>query len=134
MLRKYGFLLAGMIILGTMVTSTPEPEVQQIRTSEFKNLRVLDKNITKDALKARMNSFTDYLGVKCTYCHILDEYEKDEKKHKLIAREMIKLVEYMKKNTIKFFPKEFNKEEISCWTCHKGSAEIKPYDPDKDWP
>ena len=102
--------------------------------SGFKNLQVLDKNISKDDLKATMNSFSDYLDVKCSFCHILDEYHKDDKEHKRITRNMIQLTQMIRKNGAQYFSKEYKTDEITCYTCHNGSAEIKPYNPDDDWP
>ncbi|MBT3180717.1 MAG: c-type cytochrome [Candidatus Marinimicrobia bacterium] len=104
--------------------------------SGFKNLQVLDKNISKDDLKATMNSFADYLDVKCSFCHIIDEYEKDEMKHKRVAREMIKLTQMIRNDGKKYFSKDHKDEDFTCYTCHNGNAEIKPYNPDDDddWP
>jgi len=102
----------------------------------FRNLQVLDKNITKDELKATMNGFADQLDVKCTYCHIPDEYWKDDKEHKRAAREMIKLVRYLRENRDLYFPKDAEDELISCWTCHRGDGgEIEKFVPpaDDDW-
>ena len=101
----------------------------------FRNLQVLDKNITKDELKATMNGFAEQLDVKCTYCHIPDEYWKDDKEHKLAAREMIKLVRYLRENRDLYFPEEAKDELLTCWTCHRGSGEIEPFVPpaDEDW-
>ncbi len=103
--------------------------------SEFKNLQVLNKNISKDDLKATMNNFADYLDVKCSFCHILDEYHKDDKEHKQVARKMIQLTRMVRKDGKKYFSKDYKTEEFTCFTCHNGSAEIKPYNPDdEDWP
>jgi|TARA_Y100000310_G_scaffold253669_1_gene260598 hypothetical protein len=123
-----------VITSGLLLFSIWELGAQDNVSGQFRNLQVLDKDISKDKLKATMNSFTDHLDVKCTFCHILDEYYKDEKKNKLIGRKMIKLVRHLKEKTELFFPEEFKADEITCWTCHQGQAEIKPFAPDEDWP
>lgn len=95
----------------------------------FKNLQVLDKNISGKDLKATMEGFTEQLGVKCTFCHILDEYEKDEMGHKRDARKMIQLVQYMRANLAKYFKNDVKPPQISCWTCHRGKSEIDTFVP-----
>ncbi len=124
--NKYLFKLSIFFIaIGTVLLSQPE----------FKNLQVLNKNISKDDLKATMNNFADYLDVKCSFCHILDEYHKDDKEHKQVARKMIQLTRMVRKDGKKYFSKDYKTEEFTCFTCHNGSAEIKPYNPDdEDWP
>jgi hypothetical protein len=91
----------------------------------FKNLKVFDKDIAPKELKAAMDGFTDQLGVKCTFCHVLDAYDKDERPHKNDARQMIQLVNFMKANMPKYFAKEVKPEKIECWLCHRGEAEIE---------
>ena len=56
------------------------------------------------------------LGVKCIYCHNLKDYASDEKEKKVAAREMMRMVMHINKNTMK--PMELH--EVSCWVCHRG--------------
>lgn len=91
-----------------------------------KNLQVLPKDISPRELKATMESFADQLGVKCTFCHVLDEYDRDDKQHKKDARRMIKLVLDMRANAERYFVDELKPERINCWLCHRGKAEIEP--------
>ena len=101
----------------------------------FQNLQLLPADITKAELKGIMNGFTEQLGVKCTFCHTLDEYHLDDNKHKVIARDMIRLVENLRENVGTYFPKDTEPGKIACWTCHRGEAEIEPFEPDEgdDW-
>jgi hypothetical protein len=91
-----------------------------------KNLQVLPKDIAPRELKATMESFADQLGVKCTFCHVLDEYDRDDKPHKKDARRMIKLVQDMQANSARYFVDEIKPDRINCWLCHRGKAEIDP--------
>lgn len=95
----------------------------------FKNLQVLDKNISKDQLKKTMDGFTDQLGVKCTHCHILDQYEKDDREHKREARKMLQLVQFMRANKAKYFKEDVRDDQIACATCHRGKAEPEEFVP-----
>lgn len=97
--------------------------------TEFKNLQVFDKKITPDVLKKTMNGFTDQLGVKCTFCHNLDNYSSDEKKHKTDARKMIQLVQFMQANKLKYFKADVSIDLIACGTCHRGREEPEPFIP-----
>ena len=54
---------------------------------EFKNVQVLNFETEKE-LKKYMKSISKDLGVKCTFCHDLND-KSIETDHKTIAREMI---------------------------------------------
>jgi hypothetical protein len=101
----------------------------------FRNLQVLPPDIPKDDLKAIMEGFTEMLGVKCTHCHILDEYYKDDFEHKLHARKMIRLIDYLRDNSTTYFEDDFDPQEMTCWTCHRSEAEPPAFEPedDDDW-
>jgi Photosynthetic reaction centre cytochrome C subunit len=97
----------------------------------YKNLKVLSKDINSEQLERVMFGFERQLGVTCLYCHaptknVVPErvdFASDEKKEKLIAREMLKM-------TLKINRKYFNtkvdkklnevKPVIWCKTCHRG--------------
>ena len=90
---------------------------------EFKNVQVLKFETEKD-LKKYMKSISKDLGVKCTFCHDLND-KSIETNHKTIAREMIIMQNNLNNQ---FFSKQtdsLKKQEhvtqISCWTCHRGS-------------
>jgi hypothetical protein len=116
------------VIVGSALPAQDLPD-------KFQNLQVLPSDISKEDLKETMEGFTEALGVKCTFCHILEEYEKDDQEHKLVARKMIKLMQTMRKNQKEFFKDGTPETKISCWTCHRGESEIPEYteDDDDDW-
>jgi len=47
---------------------------------------------------------------------------------------MIQLTQMIRKNGAQYFSKEYKADQFTCYTCHNGSAEITPYNPDEDWP
>jgi hypothetical protein len=96
--------------------------------TEFKNLQVL-KGISGDELKNTMEGFTQALGVKCTFCHTKDQWEKDDSKNKLQARKMIQLVQFMKANKAKYFKADVSDDLLGCGTCHRGMKEPEPFVP-----
>jgi hypothetical protein len=93
-----------------------------------RNLKVLPKDISDEALDSIMDGFKVALGVKCNYCHKRDEATKDldfasdDKPEKEIARHMMRM-------TIDINKKYFNYNNVSdaemieavgCKTCHRG--------------
>ena len=94
---------------------------------EHKNLQVFPKSITHTALKKTMDGFTEQLGVKCTFCHVLEQYEKDDRPHKADARRMIKLVLDMKAKKASYFGARVKEAIITCGMCHRGKAEPEPF-------
>jgi len=97
--------------------------------SENKNLQVLDKSISKDDLKKMMEGFAAQLGVKCQFCHVEEQYEKDDKKQKLDARKMIKLVLEMKSRKPEFFKTTVKENAIQCSMCHRGKPQPEAFVP-----
>jgi len=65
-----------------------------------------------------MMSLTRWLGVDCTFCHTLNEFEKDDKEPKKIARQMFKMVHDINENFPGTEPGSF---KVTCWTCHRGN-------------
>ena len=96
-----------------------------IAYGQLDNLHVLKFESERD-LKKYMKTIGKDLGVKCTFCHDLNDKSIDTD-HKLIAREMMKMQMDLNK---RFFAqisdslfKHENTLQISCWTCHRGSKE-----------
>ena len=83
--------------------------------NELKNLKVLSYTKKSDVVKY-MKVISKELGVKCSFCHITNDYSNDKKDHKKVAREMIIMTMNANKtmNTLNF-------HEISCWVCHRGN-------------
>ena len=118
-----GVLLAVVIISVGAI----EPPYQK---NEFKNLKVLPKDISPKALqKIMVDEFQDGLGVSCNYCHAPEkgslhlDYASDEKPEKEIARSMMLM-------TMDINKKYFGVEQpsigdsiltISCNSCHHGT-------------
>ena len=98
-----------------------------------KNLQVLDFESVRD-LKKYMKTIQKNLGVKCTFCHDINDKSIDTE-HKIIAREMMKMQIDLNKS---FFAqigdsllKHENTLQISCWTCHRGSKKPQLVRPKK---
>jgi hypothetical protein len=104
--------------------------------SEFRNLRVLPKNISSQNLsKIMIDDFEDGLGVSCTFCHAQGkdslrlDYASDAKPEKQIARRMMTMTMGINK---KYFGLKHpllgdSVLAINCITCHNGQP--RPGDP-----
>jgi photosynthetic reaction center cytochrome c subunit len=80
----------------------------------FKNIQVL-KSIPADQLIPAMRFITASLGVECEYCHVPDHFDKDEKKPKQIARDMMRMMLAIDQNSFD------GNREVTCYSCHRGS-------------
>lgn len=98
-----------------VLVKTGRTQSTKIETAgqKFKNIKVL-RDMPADQLGKVMNIMSASLNVNCDFCHVGYEFEKDDKEHKQIAREMIKM-------TFEINQKYFDrKTEVSCNTCHNG--------------
>ena len=98
-----------------------------------KNLQVLDFESERE-LKKYMKIIGKDLGVKCSFCHDLNDKSIDTE-HKLIAREMMKMQNNLNKQYFAMIGDSLLKHEntlqISCWTCHRGTKEPQLVRPKK---
>ncbi len=98
---------------------TPAATAPQEKTVEQaeKNIKVLT-GMPQSQLIPVMNYFAASMGRRCNFCHVNNngqwDYAADTKPEKNTAREMIKMVLELHKQT-------FNgSTDISCYTCHRG--------------
>jgi len=82
---------------------------------QFKNIQVL-KGIPADQLIPSMQFITVSLGVECSFCHVKDAFEKDDKKPKQTARKMMEMMFAINKENFA------GNREVTCYSCHRGSV------------
>jgi hypothetical protein len=110
--------ILAFILFSVAFTTKDEPH--------YKNLKVLPKNISHDALSEVMQNFNKSLGVKCNFCHAPSadgqhlDFASDSLGNKNVARAMMKMTSKINK---KFFKEESKTPAITCFTCHHGSEE-----------
>jgi photosynthetic reaction center cytochrome c subunit len=68
-----------------------------------------------DQLGKVMNIIASSLGKDCNFCHVGDQWDKDDKKEKATAREMMKMTFGINKDSFK------GRTEVTCNTCHNGN-------------
>src|SRR5574342_619579 len=100
--KKYFVVVLLGILIVAGVAAVPVP------SNEYKNLKVLPKNIsTKNLSRIMIDEFEDGLGVTCGFCHAEKkdsyklDYASDEKPEKEIARLMMKMTLGINKNYFK---------------------------------
>jgi photosynthetic reaction center cytochrome c subunit len=81
---------------------------------QFKNIQVL-KDLPADQLIPAMQFISASLGVECEYCHVQGAFDKDDKKPKKTAREMITMMMAINKENFE------GHREVTCFTCHRGA-------------
>jgi photosynthetic reaction center cytochrome c subunit len=89
----------------------PAASKEERAEHKYKNIQLL-KGLPSDRLMPIMFAFKSSLGVDCTYCHIKDQFEKDDKSTKQMARKMITLVRDANA--------KLASARVSCFTCHRG--------------
>lgn len=90
-----------------------------------KNIQVL-KGLPESQLFPEMNFIAASLGVQCGFCHVNTGrdpktgqtnwvWESDEKEHKKVAREMMRMVLTVNKGDF-----GLSRGQVTCYTCHRG--------------
>ena len=103
--------IINLILLTTIAVTSGKP----------KNLQVLDFESIRD-VKKYMNTVAKDLGVKCSYCHDMDDKSIDTPL-KDITREMIKLTKYLNDIlNVEIPDTTHHKTFVTCWTCHHGKT------------
>ena len=94
-------------------------------SSPFENVTVLDVE-SRSEMKKYMKMISKDLGVKCSYCHDMDDKSLDNP-IKDITREMIILTRQINSylNDINKNSEEKSIVSVTCWTCHKGSPHVE---------
>ena len=80
----------------------------------YKNIEVL-KGIPAGQLIPAMQFITASLGVECSFCHVEGHFEKDDKKPKQVARDMMKMMFALNKDNFE------GHREVTCYSCHRGA-------------
>jgi hypothetical protein len=92
--------------------SPPPPAPGQLAPQYYKNIKILTK-VPADQLRTQMEYFTASLGVQCNFCHVQNQFDRDEKPQKDRARKMMQMVD-------RFNAISANEITLNCATCHHG--------------
>lgn len=113
------FAFALVLFTSTVITRAQQaPAPAAPAPPRFQNLQVLPKDIPLEELKTIMKSQAQALGVDCAFCHVRGNAASDDKKEKVTARSMMKMVKELNGSYFKD-----QKVKLQCWTCHRGHEE-----------
>ncbi|MCR6719290.1 MAG: c-type cytochrome [Chitinophagaceae bacterium] len=121
--KSFSFFAVLLVLVAIAVAATRAPQ------GEFKNLKILPKDISVEKMDSIMESYNKALGIGCSFCHaphptIQDslDYASDRNEMKAEARKMMNL-------TIDLNQKYFYYDTtvppvylnlVRCQTCHRG--------------
>ena len=104
-----------VVVVASVIATSAQQQQLATQTAEqrFKNIQIF-RDIPAVQLEPTMAFISGSLGVRCNYCHVPGQFEKDDKPTKLAARRMIRMVFDLNKGS-------FNGHgAVSCFTCHRG--------------
>lgn len=130
-MRKSVFVITTFVCMAAASLAFYDPE-----PVKYQNLKVLPKNTNKHDMDSLMHLYSSSLGVRCGFCHVRNEEEKkwnfasDENKHKLVAREMMKMTD--KINEKYFEEGRGTNQLVTCYSCHHGEENPARFAPPKE--
>ncbi len=98
------------------------------------NTKVIPHNTPVMQVVGTMRNFAGDLGVRCVFCHVGEEgqplerydFPKDDKQPKLIARQMMRMVEEINHRLDTIPGRVKDGLQVSCRTCHRGVSRPVP--------
>lgn len=94
--------------------ATTQNSATQTAEQKFKNIQVL-KGIPADQLIPAMQFIMASLGVGCSFCHVENHFDQDDKKPKQMARKMMQMMTTINQQNFD------GHREVTCNTCHRGA-------------
>lgn len=96
----------------------------------FKNIQILKGIPAGRVLRIMEMGYSRSLGVNCTHCHVVGEWEKDDKPTKNIARDMARMVGTINNDLLKNIKNlQSQNPVVNCTTCHRGQTRPVPNAP-----
>jgi hypothetical protein len=89
--------------------------------SVFKNIKVMQQVPAGRLLRVMNYGYARSLGVSCGHCHVVGEWEKEDRAQKQIARQMRAMVDTINRGLLaKIEGLESDNPVVNCSTCHRG--------------
>ena len=107
-------LLAACLVRAQRPSGPSSEDSAKPAEQVFKNIQVL-KGVPSDQVMPSMQFIAASLGVECEFCHVRGANEKDDKKQKQKARQMIQMQMAINRDNFK------GEREVTCFSCHRGS-------------
>ena len=112
-----GTILAIAASLAALAPHALQAQAAEAKTAEqvYKNIQAL-KGTPADQVGPAMQFIAASLGVECSFCHVQGNMESDDKGAKKTARAMIAMTAAINKDSF------HGQLQVSCYSCHRGSA------------
>lgn len=91
----------------------PATAAQAAPARGFKNVQVLT-DVPPAQMNPSMHLIAGQLGVGCTYCHIWEEWDREDRPQKQVARRMMAMTIDLNRNLFG------RRTVVTCYTCHRG--------------
>ena len=120
-MRKY-LVLIGLLAAACAAINQQKAMPAKADQLQFKNLKVLPPNISRDELIALMRTYARSLGVRCEHCHV-EEGEgptSDAKPEKDVARTMMRMTTRLNADYVSKINEHGT--TVTCYTCHRGKV------------
>ena len=124
--------LVTLAFVGLVAISCAVTNQAASTNSQYKNLKILPNDITKEQMDSVMHHYTASLNVKCNFCHVRNEETKewdwasDGNKHKLITRQMMTMTNEINKKNFNHTGAPItltSQLAVTCYTCHHGAKD-----------
>jgi hypothetical protein len=115
-MRRVQTVLVATIAAG-LAPQSARAQAADAKTAEqvYKNIVQL-KGTPADQVQPAMQFIAASLGVNCTFCHVQDKMEADDKGPKKTAREMMAMTAAINTNSFR------GQRQVTCYSCHRGSS------------
>ncbi|HEV8265601.1 MAG TPA: c-type cytochrome [Gemmatimonadales bacterium] len=127
------FLAAGALVLAATLSAQAPGHWPP---DSLINTKVIPHNTPVMDVIGMMRNVTGALGVRCQFCHVGEEgmplerfdFAKDEKRTKLVARQMMRMVEEINRrlDTLPEHDHTGPNLQVTCATCHRGVSRPVP--------
>src|SRR5262245_27054855 len=109
--------VAGPALVRVLPAGGMSVEAPQEKPAEqaYRNIQVF-KGVPASQLLGVMNYMAGALGVSCNHCHVPNQFAKDDKPTKELARRHILMTRSLNENTFA------GQNTINCVTCHRGET------------
>jgi photosynthetic reaction center cytochrome c subunit len=110
-------LVAAIAAAAGLAPQSARAQAADAKTAEqvYKNIVQL-KGTPADQVQPAMQFIAASLGVNCTFCHVQDKLEADDKGPKRTAREMMAMTAAINTNSFR------GQRQVTCYSCHRGST------------
>jgi hypothetical protein len=87
----------------------------------YKNIQLFKGIPAGRVLNIMNRGFSNSLGVSCSHCHVVGEYDREDKPTKQVARDMFAMVNTINGTLLKEIKNlKSPNPTVNCGTCHNG--------------